>query len=120
VITFRCWYCGRRYAVAESRTGERLACSCKHDLKVPKRSGGRCKVRRPVDWLVESVVYGGGGALLGFGLGLLIVARLPLFRVGGHWETVAGLTAAGFLFGVLGGESGINWIGRRIREREES
>jgi hypothetical protein len=120
VITFRCWYCGRRYAVTESRVGERLACGCKHQLKVPKRSGGRCKVMRPVDWLIESVVYGGGGALLGFGLAMLIVARIPLFRLAGRWETVAALTVAGFLFGLLGGERGINWIGRWIRQREEN
>ena len=119
MITFRCWYCGRRFAVAESRIGERLTCTCKHLLKVPGRSGGRSKVRRPVDWLVESVVYGGGGALLGFGLAMLVVVRLPLFRVGGRWETVAVLTVAGFLLGVLGGERGINWVGRLIREREE-
>ena len=123
MITFRCWYCGRRYAVAESRVGERISCSCKHDLKVPRRSGGRCKVRRPVDWLVESVVYGGGGALLGFGLAMVIAFQTRYFRVGGGLELVgiltAALTVAGFLFGVLGGERGINWIGRLIREREE-
>jgi hypothetical protein len=120
MITFRCWYCGRRYAVGENRIGERLACGCNHELRVPKRSGGRCQVRRPLDWVVESVVYGGGGALLGFGLALLIVARFPLFRLGGRWETVAGLTVSGFLFGLLGGERGINWVGRLIRQREES
>jgi hypothetical protein len=31
---------------------------------------------------------------------------------------VAGLTVVGFLAGTLGGERGVNWIGRMIRERE--
>jgi hypothetical protein len=121
MILFRCWYCGKRYAVAEGRVGERITCSCKHLLKVPKASGGRTKVLRPVDLLIESVVYGGGGALLGLGLALLIVSRVPFFRLFGHtgW-TVAGLTLLGFLFGTFGGERGINWIGRMIREREEA
>jgi hypothetical protein len=30
------------------------------------------------------------------------------------------LTIAGFLLGVLGGERGVNWVGRLIREREDS
>jgi hypothetical protein len=119
MILFRCWYCGKRYAVAEGRVGERLTCSCRHRLKVPKESGGRTKVLRPVDLLVESVVYGGGGGLLGLGLGLLIVSRVPLFRLAGRWELIAALTAAGFLFGTFGGERGVNWVGRLIRAREE-
>ena len=120
MILFRCWYCGKRYAVAETRAGERLTCSCKHLLKVPRHSGGRTKVLRPVDLLIESVVYGGGGALLGLGLGLLIVSRIPFFRLGGRWELVAGLTVAGFLLGTFGGERGVNWVGRLIRAREEN
>ena len=119
MILFRCWYCGKRYAVADGRVGERLTCSCKHLLKVPKRSGGRTKVLRPSDLVIESVVYGGGGALLGLGLGLLIVSRVPLFRLTGRWEFIAGLTVAGFLLGALGGERGVNWVGRLIRSREE-
>src|SRR5829696_8353392 len=103
MILFRCWYCGKRYAVAEARVGERLTCSCKHLLKVPKRTGGRTKVLRPADLLVESLVYGGGGALLGLGLGLLIVSRVPVVRLGGGWRLIAGLTIAGFLAGTLGG-----------------
>jgi hypothetical protein len=123
MITFRCWYCGRTFAVAEARIGQRLTCTCKHELRVPKRSGGRCKVRRPVDWLIESVVYGGGGAILGFSLAMLLVFQTPAFVVGGRLRAggllIAGLTVAGFLLGVLGGERGINWVGRMIRSREE-
>ena len=119
MILFRCWYCGKKYGVADARVGERITCSCKHLLKVPKTTGGRSKVLRPVDLLIESVVYGGGGALLGLGLGLLIVSRIPLFRLTGRWELIAGLTIAGFLAGTLGGERGVNWVGRMIRSREE-
>jgi hypothetical protein len=120
MILFRCWYCGKRYAVAEARAGERLTCSCKHLLRVPKQSGGRTKVLRPVDLLIESVVYGGGGALLGLGLGLLIVSRVPLFMRLGRGRLILGLMVAGFLAGTFGGERGVNWVGRMIREREES
>ena len=119
MILFRCWYCGKRYMISEARVGERITCSCKHLLKVPKTSGGRSKVLRPVDLLIESVVYGGGGALLGLGLGLLIVSRVPLFRLGGGGKAIVGLTLAGFLAGTLGGERGVNWVGRMIRSREE-
>jgi hypothetical protein len=31
-------------------------------LRVPKRNGGYCRVKTLVDWMVEAVVYGGGGA----------------------------------------------------------
>jgi len=106
--------------VAESRIGERIACTCKNSLRVPKRSGGNSRVKTLADWVVEAVVYGGGGGLLGFGLGLLIVSQLARgFRhpyVGGI--IVAGFTLAAFLVGLLGGERGINWIGRTIRDRE--
>jgi hypothetical protein len=38
MIAFRCWYCGKRYAVAEARVGEPLTCGCRHALRVPKRA----------------------------------------------------------------------------------
>jgi hypothetical protein len=49
MINFRCWYCNRRYAVAEQRVGERLTCSCKSLLRVPRKSGGNCRVRTLTD-----------------------------------------------------------------------
>jgi hypothetical protein len=125
MIAFRCWYCGKRYAVAESRVGERITCTCRHLLRVPKRSGGNSRVKTAVDWLVEVVVYGGGGALLGCGLAFVILSQLPrlMVRTGGMleagWAFVGGLTLLGFLFGALGGERGVNWVGRMIRAREE-
>jgi hypothetical protein len=125
MIAFRCWYCGKRYAVAESRVGERITCTCSYLLRVPKRSGGNSRVKTATDWLVEVVVYGGGGAFLGCGLAFLILSQLP--RVTGRglvpleaaWAFVGGLTLLGFLFGALGGERGVNWVGRMIRAREE-
>jgi hypothetical protein len=119
MIQFRCWYCHRRYAVEGRRAGESFACSCKHLLRVPRRSGGNCRVKSAVDWLVEGVVYGGGGALLGLVLALLLLSQVPgaaLVRRG--WLLIPGLTLAGFLFGLLGGERGVNWVGRQLRERE--
>jgi hypothetical protein len=125
MIAFRCWYCGKGYVVAERRVGERIHCTCRRALRVPKRDGGNSRVKTPTDWLVEVVVYGGGGAFLGCGLAFLILSQLPrltgrgtgLLEVG--WAFVGGLTLLGFLFGALGGERGINWVGRMIRERED-
>lgn len=117
MIDFRCWYCNKRYMKPDAQAGGRFACSCKHTLKVPRRSGGNCRVKRPHEWVIEAVVYGGGGALLGFGLGVLIVSRMGFFRQTAY--TLAALTIAGFLFGTFGGERGVNWIGRMIRDREQ-
>jgi hypothetical protein len=123
VIRFRCWYCNKRYTVATERSGERLTCTCKRPLRVPQRSGGPCRVRTPIDYLVEGIVYGGGGALLGLGLGLLILAacwRFLLFDIRhGAWILIPVLTLVGFLVGLFGGEAGVNWIGRLIRAEEE-
>jgi hypothetical protein len=109
--------------MAESRIGERFACVCKYTLRVPKSSGGSCRVKSPVDRLVEAVVYGGGGALLGLGLAVLILSQAGRFAgltgLAATWTFLAVLPAVGFLFGLLGGERGVNWIGRLIRAREE-
>lgn len=118
MIQFRCWYCNKCYAVADARARERFACSCGRRVRVPRRSGGSSRARSPTDWVVEVVVYGGCGALLGFGLGVLILSRIPIFRK--TKELVIGLTVLGFLAGTLFGEAGLNWVGRRIREREEA
>ena len=125
MIAFRCWYCGKGYIVPERRVGERINCTCRHVLRVPKRDGGNSRVKTPTDWLVETVVYGGGGALLGCGLAFLILSQLPrlmgrgLVPLEAAWALVGGLTLLGFLFGAFGGERGVNWVGRMIREREE-
>jgi hypothetical protein len=117
MIEFRCWYCNRRFAKSEKRIGERFTCNCKRMLRVPKRNGGNCRVKTPVDWIVESVVYGGGGAFLGFGFAVLCVSRVPA-RAVHSIPIIAALTVFGFFFGLFGGEPGINWIGRLIRGSE--
>jgi hypothetical protein len=116
MILFRCWYCNKQYAVSEQRAGDRLTCSCKRLLCVPHQSGGNSRARTATDWLVEAVVYGGGGALLALGLSLLVLSRARVSRNG--WVVVTGCTAVGFLAGLLGGERGVNWIGSMIRDRE--
>ena len=62
-------------------------------------------------------MYGGGGAVLGFGLGVLILGLVPALRRG---ELVLGLTVLGLLAGAVFGEAGVNRVGRRIRAREEA
>jgi hypothetical protein len=121
MIFFRCWYCGRTFAVADERKGERRECTCGRRLRVPSRSGGSSRARTAADWLIEIVVYGGGGALLGFGLGLMLVAAAPPYVLGLRRRVLilAGLTLFGLLVGTFGGEAGVNWIGRMIREREQ-
>lgn len=123
MIQFRCWYCGRSYLVADERRGERRECGCGRQLRVPPRSGGNSKARSAVDWLIEIVVYGGGGALLGLGLGLLLVGSVPPVPVGAGVPRrallLAGCAVGGLLVGTFGGEAGINWIGRLIRRREQ-
>jgi hypothetical protein len=121
MIHFRCWYCGRTFAVAEERKGERRECSCARRLRVPARSGGSSRARTALEWVIEVVVYGGGGGLLGFGLGLVLVAAAPPYVLGlrRRVTVLASLTLFGLLVGTFGGEAGVNWIGRMIREREQ-
>src|SRR5438552_1833770 len=118
MIHFRCWYCNRRYRMSAERIGTRFTCSCKRLLRVPKRDGGRCRVKTIEDWLVEAVVYGGGGALLGLGLALVILSRWPWGAHSGSWRFVLGTIVTGFLAGLLGGERGVDFIGRQIRDEE--
>ncbi len=112
MIEFRCWYCNKKYVKRNDRIAERFKCTCEHVLRVPRRSGGRCRVKSPVDWLVEAVVYGGGGAVVGFVLALICISR---FRIGYFSDSVMlipGLTLAGFVVGLVGGERGLELIGR--------
>jgi hypothetical protein len=120
MINFRCWYCNRSYSVASGRARERLVCSCGSRIRIPRESGGRSRDRSMVDWLVEALVYGGGGALLGGGLALIIVARFRYFTgLLDRWIMVLSCAFVGFLAGLLGGEAGVNWVGRIIRREEE-
>ena len=118
-IQFRCWYCNKKYAVNSQRIGESITCTCDSPLCVPRCSGGRCRVKTPVDFLVEIVVYGLGGAFLGFGLAVLILSRAWFWNRGSGLTFVVTLTIVGFLAVLFGGERGMNWIGQMIQDREE-
>ena len=121
MIQFRCWYCNRRYTVAKTRVGERLICHCKQRLKVPARDGASSRDRSIVDWCVETAVYGGGGAILGCLFGVFFLGRLRFFfRAQNAWPFILATTVVGFVAGFFCGERGINWIGRMIRNNDES
>jgi hypothetical protein len=88
-------------------------------VRVPRRDGGNSRVKTAADWLIEALVYGGGGALLGFGLAVLFLSQVRGFMMyQEEWVLVPALTLFGFLGGLLGGERGINWLGQFIRESE--
>jgi hypothetical protein len=120
MINFRCWYCNRRYTKAEDRIGEGFTCSCERPLRVPARDGGSCRVRSLADWLVEAAVYGGCGAVLGLGLALLLLRYVYVgpWWFWYEWMMIGGFVLVGFLAGLFGGEAGINWVGRMIRDNE--
>jgi hypothetical protein len=69
------------------------------------------------DRLIERLVYGLGGGLIGFCLGGFLGYRF-FFMIGVFYFVIAG-TAVGFLAGALGGEAGLSWIGSKMRQREE-
>lgn len=117
MILFRCPSCGKNYSVANERIGELLMCGCKQDLKVPRRSGQSAKYRTWSALFIETLIYGGGGAMIGLLFGIVLVSQIPTFRTGKY--VIAVLTFAGLLVGTFGGERGINWIGRKIRDREQ-
>jgi|ERR1043165_707000 hypothetical protein len=120
MIEFRCWWCRRRYNVKANHVGERITCSsCKNLLRVPKRSGGNCRVKSVVDWIVETLVCGGGGALLGFCISLLTLTGLfGMVWVEVAWFLIVGFTCVGLVAGLLFGERGIDWLGNIIRNLE--
>jgi hypothetical protein len=125
MIEFRCWYCNRRHTAPKSRVGERIVCGCQYPLRVPKRSGGSCRVKTLVDWLVEIVVYGGAGGAVGF-----CVAAFGALPVHFHarpcsdvvldlgWMSAAGFLG-GVVIGLLRGEPAIDWLGRFRRRGED-
>jgi hypothetical protein len=116
MIRYRCWFCNRAYLTPFARAGTRFRCSCGRPVRVPRRSGRSSKGFSLGDWLIESLVYGAAGALIGFGLWFAIFGRVPVVRR--RSELLIGLTVAGLLAGVLFGERGIDWLGRRLRDRE--
>src|SRR5436305_10403440 len=119
MISFRCWFCNKAYIVKDNRVGERIECSCGRRLRVPKRTGGNSRARTASDWLIEGLVYGGGGAFLGFGLALLLLVPVRGMALMAQFVVlVPALTVLGFLVGLFGGEPAINWIGRLIRDHQ--
>ena len=116
MIQFRCWYCNKRFNLSEQRIGERITCTCKNVLRVPKYDNGYCRVKTLVDWLVEGLVYGGCGAILGLGLALLLLRGFAIVYI--SWVIIPVLMLMGFLAGLFGGERGINWLGEMIRGQE--
>jgi hypothetical protein len=116
MIQFRCWFCNRGFYKPDETAGTKFECGCGRRVKIPRKSGGSSKSHSLLDWLVESLVYGGAGALIGFVLSIAIFSRIPLVRK--PTEVTLAFTAAGLLSGVLFGERGINWIGRKLRDRE--
>jgi hypothetical protein len=128
MIEFRCWYCNRKHSMPQGKVGEQFRCSCSNELRVPRYSGGKCRVKTLADWAVEAVVYGGGGGLLGAGFGMLLLTfffyglrgvPLAFLAIEWSWIVIGGPAAVGFLIGLLFGERGINWIGRMIRGIED-
>jgi hypothetical protein len=116
MIPFRCWFCNRAFLTPAERAGNRFRCSCGRRAKVPRRPGGSSKAYSVLDWLIESVVYGGAGALVGFGLSVAIFSRIPLVRRPS--KVTLALTLFGLLVGAVFGERGINWLGQKLRDRE--
>ena len=117
MIQFRCWYCNRRFARPEADARKQFLCTCGRPAKVPRRSGGSSKVRSPGDWVAEFLVYGGVGAGAGFVIGWTILYRFRATGAGGL-DLVIASTVVGLVLGVLFGEVGMNWVGQRIRDRE--
>jgi hypothetical protein len=123
MIDFRCWYCNRLHNRRLADVGKEFSCSCECRLRVPSESGGNCRVTTIADVLATTAVYGGGGAVLGLGLALVLLASLRYAT----WFTpvefdlavLLGLPLVGGAVGTLFGERGINWIGRLIRDHED-
>jgi hypothetical protein len=118
MIQFRCWYCNKHFSRPETAVGERFECACGRLLRVPRADFGNSRAKTLTDWVIEAVVYGGGGGLLGFGLGVVLCAGVARVFRSSAYVLIPGLTLTGFLIGLFGGERGINWIGRMIRDSE--
>jgi hypothetical protein len=116
VIQFRCWFCNRAYLKPDEQAGAKFECACGRRAKVPKHSGGSSKTRSLTDWLLETLIYGGACALIGFVLSIMIFSRIPFVRRPS--EIVIAMTLFGLMVGTLFGERGINWIGQQLRDRE--
>jgi hypothetical protein len=119
-IRFRCWKCHHKYVVASQRIGKQITCTCGETIRVPKRDGGKCRIKTPLDWIIEFVLCAGGGAAIGFVLGMLIVSQLfrGFYSYSFSFTIIGGLTCGGGLIGLFGGEKAIDWLGDQIRKHE--
>ena len=118
MISFRCWFCNRAFVKPDEQIGGRFECGCGRRVKVPGRSGGSSKSFSLLDWLLEALIYGGAGAVIGFGLSVAILSRLIVFRRPA--DVIIAATALGFVAGTLFGERGVNWLGQKLRDRENA
>jgi hypothetical protein len=116
MISFRCWFCNRGFLKPSEQAGAKFECSCGRRVRVPRHSGGSSKALSLTDWLLEALIYGGACALIGFALSIAIFARLPFVRR--PIEIVIAFTLFGLAVGTIFGERGINWIGQKLRDRE--
>jgi|GEM_PF-2778380 len=118
MIEFRCWFCHRKYLVSEDKIGKRRICSCGRRINVPRFDGGSSRARTLGEWLIEAIIYGGGLSLLCMAVACGLGGRGFNPRlVNVYFVLVCG--AVGFLAGALGGETVIDWVGRRIRKWED-
>src|SRR5260221_12167852 len=112
MLDFRCWYCNRLHTRPADQIGKQFYCSCECLLRVPPRPFGNSRVHTFTDFLATTAVYGGGGALLGLGLALVLLAgfRLSFTPLGFDLVLMIGLPALGLGIGTGFGERGINWL----------
>ena len=117
LIRFRCWYCNRKHTAGWDMVGDRRVCNCGERYRVPRRDGVSKRDKTVLDWFLEFVIYGGGGAFLAGLLGFAVASRMR----GSGWQPrvfiIAGFASVGFLIGALFGERGINSIGELFDNR---
>jgi hypothetical protein len=120
MIEFRCWYCNRRHEEPKRLIEQRITCGgCGYPLKVPRRSGGNCRIRTLTDVLVENLVYGGFGAIIGMipgcaGLaGLSSPQRYNPHAYDPYWWL---FPICGCLFGIAAGNGWTRWLAPLFRD----
>jgi hypothetical protein len=121
MIEFRCWYCNRRRKEPKVRFGERITCGgCGYPLRVPRCTGGNCRIRTLTDLLVENLVYGGFGALMGMIPAYAWVIRMPrrgglnfLYHSFDYWWV---FPLCGWVIGIAAGNGWTRWLARLFRK----
>jgi len=116
MIQFRCWFCNRIYFKSAEQVGQRFRCSCRQRVRVPRRSGGSSKSLPLGEWLMEMLVYGGLCAVFAFVLSFTTLGRVPFLRR--DYTPILFVTLLGLLAGAFLGERALNYLGQRLRDRE--